>query len=122
MEDANKTHRRFFMKTPFRNLLFVFAAAVLAGCAHMPSGMSPSTRPVSLNAKVIGYASGQSMYVSLLGVLPLGTPDYAAAVSDALRKVPGATAMVNVGSYSTFLHLGVISIHTLTVEGDIVKE
>lgn len=106
----------------FMTALAVFAMAALVGCAHAPAGMSPSTKPVRLDAKVLGHSTGQSQYMSIFAVIPMGTPDYDAAIKDAIKKVPGGNAMINVTAYQTMIYLWVVSINQLTVEGDVVKD
>jgi hypothetical protein len=108
---------------------FCFQAAIAAvvvlfvvSCAHMPAGMSPSTRPVKLDAKVLQHSKGESSYVSLLCIFPTGHPDYDAAIEKAIKKVPGGTAMINVRSYFTTTFLYIISVQTLTVEGDVIGD
>ena len=102
--------------------LFLFVSLLmLTGCAHSAAGLAASVTPISPDQyKIIGHATGQSQYTSILMFIPLGTPDYDAAISDALKKYPEGKTLINVRSYSTTLFLYLFSINTLTVEGDVV--
>jgi len=102
-------------------LLFVIFTLMLSGCMHMATGLAEATTPVSPNQyKILGHATGQSQYTSIFMIIPLGTPDYDTAIRDAVKKFPEGKALINVRSYSTSLYLYFVSIHTLTVEGDVV--
>jgi len=92
------------------------------GCVSAPGGLAASTTPVTPGAyKVLGHATGSSNYVSVLTIFPLGHPDYDSAIQDAVKKFNG-NALVNVRSYSTVTFLYIVSITSLTVEGDVISQ
>jgi hypothetical protein len=73
---------------------------LLAGCGHTTGGVSPSTEPLIPGSyREIGPVSGEDCVYHLLGLIPLSdgneTKD---AVADALKKSPGATALVKVSA------------------------
>lgn len=71
---------------------------ILGGCGHISGGAAPSTEPLTPGSyREIGPVRGQDCVGYLLGFIPLSdgneTKD---AVADALKKAPGATALVKV--------------------------
>jgi len=94
----------------------------LMGCVSAPAGLAASTTPVVPGSyKVLGHATGSSSYFSLLSIFPFGHPDYDGAIQNAVQKFNG-NALVNVRSYSTLTFLYVVSITSLTVEGDVILQ
>ncbi len=101
-------------------LLFVFS--LMFGCAHIPAGLTPSTTPVNPdNITVLGHATGEVSYFSLLGIIPFGKPDYDKAIQNALSKFEGGKAMINVRSTFTYTFVVVGFINKLKVQGDVIK-
>ncbi len=103
-------------------IALMFMVLIIAGCSHVPAGLAPSTSPLQLGeATVIGHAVGSASYFSLVGIIPFGKPDYDAAIGDAISQVPGGQKLINVRSWfsSTYVIIGFV--HTLSVEGDVVK-
>ncbi|MDY6933344.1 MAG: hypothetical protein SVZ03_03880 [Spirochaetota bacterium] len=94
----------------------------LVGCAHFGTGISPSSTPVRSECRILGHATGESSYFVLLFGFPFGEPDYAAAIQDAISKVGGGDALINVSSYQTFVFLLVGYKVYINVEGDVVKK
>lgn len=92
------------------------------GCAYAPAGIAPATTPIDAdNFTVLGHATGEMSYFSLVGLMPFGKPDYDAAIADAVGKFEGGTAMINVRSRFETTWIVVGFIHRLVVEGDVVK-
>jgi hypothetical protein len=99
-----------------------FAFVLLSACSHLPAGISASSSPLPQGQyQVLGHASGESQYVSILSLFPMGIPDYDASIRSAIAKHPGGKALINVRSHFTTLFLWIVSIHTLTVEGDVIS-
>ncbi len=108
------------MKSVFFVILIV--AVFQSGCAYAPAGIAPSTTPIDANEiTVLGHASGEMSYFSLVGLIPFGKPDYNLAIADAIEKFDGGTAMINVRTRSEITWIVVGLIHRLVVEGDVVK-
>ena len=102
--------------------LFAIALCCITSCGYRPAGLAPSTTPVNMHEiTVLGHASGEVSYFSLLGIFPFGKPDYQAAIQDALSKFDNGRALINVRATfkTTWVVVGVIQ--KLTVEGDVVK-
>ena len=108
----------------YKNLAIVTLAVsvmMMVGCSHMPAGLAPSVSPLDGGAvTVLGHATGEASYFSLLGIIPFGKPDYDAAIKDAISKFPGGTSLINVRSTSSTTFALVGFIKKLTVYGDVV--
>jgi hypothetical protein len=88
----------------------------------MPAGLAPSATPIeSSEVSVLGPSTGSVNYFSLFGIFPFGRPDYDGAIANAVSKVSGGRTLINVRSWSTATFAIVGYIHTLHVEGDVVK-
>lgn len=109
-------------KTPAsKTMVFLILTLIFAGCAHAPAGLAPSTTPVDLDKiTVLGHASGEMSYFSLLGLFPFGKPDYEAAIQKAVQKYQDGKAMINVRSSFTSTYVVVGFIHKLEVSGDVI--
>jgi hypothetical protein len=102
-------------------LLLAVCFALLNGCSYMATGLADASTPVSPGSyKVLGHASGSSTFVSIFGIIPLGHPNYNAAISDAETNYTNGKSMINVRSYFSTTNLFLVNINTLTVEGDVV--
>lgn len=103
-------------------IIFVVLLTVLAaGCMHAPAGLAASSKPLNPDDyEMLGHAEGSSSYMSVFGALPLGAPDYDAAIKDAISKVPGGTALINVRAYQSYTYVLFVAFHKLTVIGDVV--
>lgn len=100
----------------------LLALILSVGCAYAPAGFAPSISPLDRNSyEKVGPVSGKQTYVSIFGIIPLGKPDYNAAFKSALIDQPAGSTLVNVRAYHSVLFLYVVTINTLTVEGDVVK-
>jgi len=92
------------------------------GCGYTPAGLAPSTTPVNIDEMtILGHATGQMSYFSLLGLFPFGKTDYDAAIADAISKFEGGRALINVRATqkATYVIVGVTI--KLVVEGDVIK-
>ena len=95
---------------------------IAGGCAHMPAGLAPSATPIeSSEVSILGHSTGSVAYFSLFGIFPFGRPDYDAAIANAVGQVSGGRTLINVRSWATSTYVVVGSLHTLHVEGDVVK-
>lgn len=84
-----------------RSLLAVLPLAVMAllsGCGHITGGTSPSTEPLEPGSyREMGSVRGQDCVGYLLGFIPLSDGNETKmAVADALKRAPGATALIKV--------------------------
>jgi hypothetical protein len=86
-------------------LVFALTMAFLAGCAHMPGGIAPSTTPIEgREYRVVGRAGATDSHILLFGILPIrGSNSIRDAVNAAIAKY-GADALIDVTveSYSQF--------------------
>lgn len=101
--------------------LFVLTAFV-AGCAHLPGGIAPSTTPIDGRAyDVLGDAEGTDHRVSLLGLFPIsGANTIQGAVNKAKKRFDAdALIDVTVESYSQFWFLW--SNDTIVVRGKAIR-
>lgn len=106
--------------TKFALLIIIFCC--VTSCGYRPAGLAPSTTPVDMKeVTVLGHATGEVSYFSLLGIFPFGKPDYQVAIQDALSKFENGKALINVRSTfkTTWVVVGVIQ--KLTIEGDVVR-
>ena len=92
---------------------------ILGGCGHISGGASPSTEPLTPGSyREIGAVRGEDCVGYLLGIIPLSdgneTKD---AIADALRKSPGATALVKVSADTFSQHFIVYSRVCTQVDG-----
>jgi hypothetical protein len=81
--------------------LLLGSSILLAGCAHYPGGIAPSTIPLAPGGYTVvaEHVEGSDCLIALLGILPVsGGNQTDNAIADALKKAPGATALVNVTS------------------------
>jgi len=109
-----------FNKMVMAGLCLVILAA--SSCGYAPAGLAPSTTPVDIDdMTVLGHATGQMSYFSLLGLFPFGKTDYDAAIADAISKFEGGRALINVRATqkATYYIVGVQI--KLTVEGDVIR-
>jgi len=85
------------MKNYAKAAMLAITAAVLAGCAHMPGGIAPSTTPINNRQYVeLGDVSASDSKVMLLGLIPIsGSNDIQDAIDKAKQKV-GADALIDV--------------------------
>ena len=110
------------MKKIFLGISIIVTMLALTSCSYMASGLAASTTPLTPNQyKVLGHSMGKSTFVVVLDLFPTGNPDYDASIRDAVGKYPDGKAMINVRSYTSVVFLGVVSIYTLNVEGDVVS-
>ena len=77
------------------------ALLLLGACTHYPGGIAPSTIPLAPGGYTVvnEHVEGSDCLVAILGILPVsGGNRTDNAIKDALKKAPGATALVNVTS------------------------
>lgn len=110
------------MRIKFLSGVFMLVVLILAGCSHVPAGFAPYASPMDPGeTTIVGHAKGSAGYFSLFGVIPFGKPDYDAAISNAISKVPGGKKLINVRSWFSSGYAIIGTVHTLYVEGDVVK-
>jgi hypothetical protein len=73
---------------------------ILGGCGHISGGAAPSTEPLTPGSyREIGAVTGEDCVGYILGLIPISdgneTKD---AIAEALKKAPGATALVKVSA------------------------
>ncbi|HIA36010.1 MAG TPA: hypothetical protein EYM84_07855 [Flavobacteriales bacterium] len=108
-------------KKTHQGIIFIFLLLSLISCIHTPLAIAPSSTPVDPNnLNVLGHAVGKSSYISVLGFIPLDNPDFNAAIDDALSNYNGGKALINVRSYATTVSFVFFSIHSITIEGDVI--
>ena len=76
---------------------------ILGGCGHISGGAAPSTEPLTPGSyREIGAVTGEDCVGYILGLIPISdgneTKD---AIAEALKKAPGATALVKVSAAHT---------------------
>ena len=95
---------------------------LLAGCAHFPGGLAPSSTPLEgRKYTVLGQAEGSDNYVLLFGILPVtGANTIRRAMDRACAKAGGdALIDVTVESHSEFWIL--FARYVTTVEGTAIR-
>ena len=103
-------------------LVLLAVIALLSGCAYAPAGFAPSIEPMGkADYQKSGHVSGKQTYLAIFGIFPLGRPDYNAAIRDALKDQPSGSTLVNVSAYNRLMFLYVVTVNTLTVEGDVAR-
>ncbi len=77
--------------------VFAVATAFLAGCAHMPGGITDSTTPLNGRPYVeLGKVVGEDSKILLLGLIPIsGSNNTQDAIDDAKQKT-NADALIDV--------------------------
>lgn len=71
---------------------------ILGGCGHISGGAAPSTEPLAPGSyREIGAVHGEDCVGYILGIIPIDDGNQTKeAIADALKKAPGATALVKV--------------------------
>ena len=71
---------------------------ILGGCGHISGGAAPSTEPLAPGSyREIGAVRGEDCVGYILGLIPIDDGNQTKeAIADALKKAPGATALVKV--------------------------
>jgi hypothetical protein len=88
------------MKRSALALLGGVALVFGSACAHYSGGIAPSNVPLEPGQyTVLGETKGQDCVYYLLGLLPLsGSNHTKAALDAAIRRRPGATALIDITS------------------------
>lgn len=78
--------------------LLAMLCLALPACIRVPGGVAPSNIPLSQGGyTVLGPTVAQDCKVNLFGVLPIsGGNQVSDAIRNALAKVPGSDALVNI--------------------------
>ena len=99
-------------------LLLVLAA----GCNSMVS-VAPSTTPITGNDSYtkLGYTSGRSGTLILLGFWPMGSSSPSKSARDAAIEAKGGNALIEVTEDYNVLNLLVVQYCWTTVEGTAIK-
>lgn len=73
---------------------------ILSGCGHISGGAAPSTEPLTPGSyREIGAVRGEDCVGYILGLIPIDDGNQTKeAIADALKKAPGATALVKVSA------------------------
>ena len=84
---------------------------ILGGCGHISGGTSPSTEPLTPGSyREIGAVHGEDCVGYILGLIPVSNGNETKeAIADALKKAPGATALVKVSADTYSQHYIVYS-------------
>ena len=113
------------MKTKYTGHLLLTSlvlASLFMSCAYAPAGLAPSSSPLdNAEVTVLGHATGEMSYFSVLGVFPLDKPDYNRAIADAVSKFEGGKALINVRTRFEITWVVVGTIQRLVVEGDVIR-
>ncbi len=109
-------------------ILLVFAvvgitALSLSGCAYNVFGtLAPSNVPVSQTGyKALGPTSGGSCTDIFIGI-PLGESSIRAAVKQAISKVSGANALVNISVRDTVTNYFLVQTYCVEVQGTAIRK
>lgn len=84
-----------------RKILITLAfSTTLSGCAHTSGGIAASNIPLAPGSyRILGKTEGSDCRYKLLGIIPLtGGNETNIALEDALTKIPGATALIQITS------------------------
>jgi hypothetical protein len=116
------------MKRSKMAILLVFAvvgitALSLSGCAYNVFGtLAPSNVPVSQTGyKVLGPTSGGSCTDIFIGI-PLGESSVRAAVKQAISKVSGANALINITVNNTVTNYYIVQTYCVEVHGTAIRK
>jgi hypothetical protein len=107
-----------------KNMVLLAAIALMSGCGHVTGGVAPSNIPLAPGSYTeLGSVRGEDCINYLLGFIPLNgdgneTKD---ALADALKQMPGTTALVNITADSYAMHFIVFSKVCTQVYGTAVK-
>ncbi len=96
-------------------------ALVCASCMHFPAGFAPATGQAATNPQILGRGYGAVTYFSLFGCIPFDRPNYDAAINAAVSNFPGGRMLINARSWETTSFVLIGTLHTLHVEGDVIK-
>jgi len=103
--------------------LLLFLAIIINGCVYAPTGLAPSIEPLrDKNYKTVKSVQGKQTTISLLGAVPLAKPDYNVAIREALKGEPEGSSLINVRTYYRTTYLFLVTVHTLIVEGEVIKK
>jgi hypothetical protein len=103
-----------------RKLLGLFVGiTLLAGCGHISGGVAPSNVPLAPNSyRELGEVRGTDCVYYLLSFIPLSAGNQTKkALSDALKQVPGTTALINVTADTYGYDFILLSMKCIQVEG-----
>ena len=100
-----------------------FTALSLSGCAYNVFGtLAPSNVPVSQTGyKVLGPTNGGSCTDIFLGI-PLGESSIRAAVKQAISKVSGANALINITVNDTATNYYLVQTYCVEVRGTAIRK
>ncbi len=98
-------------------------ALSLSGCAYNVFGtLAPSNVPVSQTGyKVLGSTNGGSCTDIFLGI-PLGESSVRAAVKQAISKVSGANALINITVNDTVTNYYLVQTYCVEVHGTAIRK
>jgi hypothetical protein len=84
-------------------VLLILSIAI-GGCAHQAGGIAPSTIPLSPGSyTVLGAVYGRDCVFAVLGLIPVTSGNMThRAVSKALARLPGTSALINVTADTYF--------------------
>lgn len=87
--------KRRFLVLPLVGLLLSW---LVTGCGHISGGAAPSTEPLTPGSyRELGPVSGEDCVGYILGLIPISNGNETKdAIAEALKKSPGATALVKV--------------------------
>lgn len=103
-------------------VVFLLLLLVIAGCAHMPGGIAPSSTPLQGRKYVdLGATTGTDSVIYLFGLIPLtGSNTTPKALDNAIKSRNG-DAMINVTVESYSQWFFIITRTVTTVHGHVIK-
>jgi hypothetical protein len=100
----------------------IMIAGLLAGCAHIPGGISDSTTPINGRKYVkLGHVSRTDSYILLLGILPISGSNSIREVIDAATRARGGDALIDVTVESYFQWWILFTRLATRVEGEAIR-
>ena len=105
-----------------KGLAAAFAAVLLAGCAHVPGGITDSTTPIDGRKYVrLGRVSRTDSHILLLGILPISGANNTRDAVNAANRSKGADALIEVTVESYFQYWILFTRLATRVEGEAIR-
>jgi len=84
--------------------VLIILSVALSGCAHQTGGVAPSTIPLAPGGyTILADVYGRDCVWAVLGLIPVTSGNMThQAVSKALARLPGTTALINVTADTYF--------------------
>ena len=100
-------------------LLLLASITLMSGCGHISGGVAPSNVPLAVGSyRELGDVKGTDCVYHLLGIIPLSSGNNTKkALNDAMRQLPGTSALINVTADTYSQHFIIFSKMCTPVEG-----